>query len=492
MELVTGGSLQYLAQLQRESKPLEFDLALTVVRQIADALHYAHEHNMIHRDVKPENILLKPAGDSYQGMLTDFGLAKLTEGIGFTVTGKPLGTFTYMSPEQCRAEKGIDRRTDIYALGIVLYELTTGHLPFKPKNIMEALRMHTQMPVTPPRTYVSEYPAELEEIVLKCLAKDREQRYASAKALSNALWDYQLTLKEAYSTGAVADSDEQLATDAGADHAHAPSGVVPGDIEAEPPGDAAVEMPAVQSDAEDPATQDEPAVEVVAAAPQEVEQYATEPPPVEAESPAVEMELATDNVPPMEEPALQEVEQYATEPPPADEEAESPVVEMELAQLEGEQDASTDNVPMEEPAPEEMEQYACADEEAEASPVVEMELAQLEGEQDAATDNVPPMEEPAPQEVEQYATEPPPTDEEAEPPVVEMELAQLEEDLEGSTEDSPYADVEQMRTEPPRPPNPPTSVVPVDVEQMTTKSPPPPRRADHQIRAHVSRACRCR
>src|SRR5262249_54755608 len=150
-ELVSGGSLrEYLKTLYEARKFIEIREAITLTRQVSEALDFAHSNGMIHRDVKPDNILLKlvTSGSSedlpFRAVLTDFGLAKLAEGGVQSISDNPMGTLPYMSPEQAQVEK-LDGRTDLYALGIMLYELTTGRLPFMPRNIIEAIKMHTSV-----------------------------------------------------------------------------------------------------------------------------------------------------------------------------------------------------------------------------------------------------------------------------------------------------------------------------------------------------------
>ncbi|MCZ7545575.1 MAG: serine/threonine protein kinase [Anaerolineae bacterium] len=165
MELITGGSLRgYLQHLYEQQKYIELPEAVELTRQVAEALDYAHKQGMIHRDIKPDNVILKLATDGGQGLtkfravLTDFGLAKLAEGGVQSVSGQPMGTYPYMSPEQCLAED-LDARTDIYALGVMLYELAVGRLPYLPKTITEAIRMHTREPLPPPEKYRPGAPA---------------------------------------------------------------------------------------------------------------------------------------------------------------------------------------------------------------------------------------------------------------------------------------------------------------------------------------------
>lgn len=167
--------------------------SLALVAEVANALDYAHRRGVFHRDIKPGNIILRPlqAGETnkdglpFQPILTDFGLAKLAEGGMLSMTGMAMGTPAYMSPEQCEG-RPVDGRTDIYALGIVLFELITGRVPFDVKTLTEALRAHTQEP-PPPRSINTSIPSQVEEIVLKALAKSVDQRYASASQIEQAL-----------------------------------------------------------------------------------------------------------------------------------------------------------------------------------------------------------------------------------------------------------------------------------------------------------------
>lgn len=191
-ELVSGGSLRdYLKQLYEQRKFIEVSEALALTRQVADALGYAHQQGLVHRDVKPDNVLLKAASSSdeaiaFRAILTDFGLAKLAEGGVQSVVNNPTGTLPYMSPEQAMADK-LDGRTDLYALGVMLYELTTGRLPFLPQNLPEAIKMHTTVqPERPTAVRASLSPA-LEEVILKAMAKNPKDRYQSGAELAKAI-----------------------------------------------------------------------------------------------------------------------------------------------------------------------------------------------------------------------------------------------------------------------------------------------------------------
>jgi serine/threonine protein kinase len=195
MDFIPGQTLQtWLRRLAEEKKIVALTESLRIVRRVAWALHYAHEKGVLHRDIKPSNIMLKPtepavreAGDlPFHPVLTDFGLAKLAEGGVETQTGTTMGTPAYMSPEQCLGYEP-DRRSDIYSLGILLFELVTGRVPFEAKSLTEAIRMHTQDPPPPPRSINPALPLEVENVVLRTLAKRKEDRYATAREMADAL-----------------------------------------------------------------------------------------------------------------------------------------------------------------------------------------------------------------------------------------------------------------------------------------------------------------
>jgi len=200
MEYITGGSLrQYIKRLNEESRFIDYPEAIEITRQLANALEFAHRRGMIHRDIKPDNVLLKPDQDSgrlnYRPILTDFGLAKLTSSGEDSITDQqPIGTYPYMSPEQCLGDD-IDTRSDIYSLGVMLYELSAGRLPFNPKTIAEAARMHGREQVSPPSNYQSNFPADLEQIILKSLSKKAEDRFQTAGEMEKALLSLQKPLQ---------------------------------------------------------------------------------------------------------------------------------------------------------------------------------------------------------------------------------------------------------------------------------------------------------
>ena len=188
MELVDGGSLRQLLLTQKTAQAgLPLWTGIDLVRQIADGLALAHARGMVHRDIKPDNLLLSDTrGGNPVIKITDFGLVRLAESGVMTATGAVLGTAAYMSPEQCQGVE-LDGRSDLYSLGVVLYEVATGYVPFQAKTLSAAVYHHVQVAPPPPRTVRPDLPLELDQIILRCLAKRPEERYGSAAELSSAL-----------------------------------------------------------------------------------------------------------------------------------------------------------------------------------------------------------------------------------------------------------------------------------------------------------------
>jgi serine/threonine protein kinase len=172
MQYVTGGTLK-----QTRGQVYDTEQALKLIIPIANALSYAHQNGIIHRDIKPSNVLMT-AGD--WPLLADFGLAKMAENSGqLTGTGVGVGTPMYMSPEQGQGT-GVDHRTDIYSLGIMLYEMLTGDVPFKADTPMAIVIKHMTAPMPMPRQIKPDIPEELERIILKATAKNPNDRYQTA------------------------------------------------------------------------------------------------------------------------------------------------------------------------------------------------------------------------------------------------------------------------------------------------------------------------
>jgi len=181
MEYVGGGSLEQL--LQRRGGRLEVEEAIDIIIQLAEALDYAHNKNIIHRDIKPSNILLTEGGHP---KLTDFGIAKVVEATRMTVTGGIVGTVDYMAPEQAEG-RAIGPRTDIYSLGVLLYQMTTGRLPFKGETPSEVIQKHRFSLVEPPINYNPDMPENLSLVIEHMLEKDPSKRVASARQLIKVL-----------------------------------------------------------------------------------------------------------------------------------------------------------------------------------------------------------------------------------------------------------------------------------------------------------------
>jgi serine/threonine protein kinase len=165
-------------------KPFSLSDIEKIITQVGDALDYAHnEHDIIHRDIKPSNVLIGERGDC---MLTDFGIAKIMESsVEITRSGTILGTPAYMSPEQGAGQK-IDQRSDIYSLGVILYELCTGRVPFKAETPVAVIFKHVHDPLPPPSEYNPEIGVNVERIILKSLAKDPDDRFQAAEEMVEA------------------------------------------------------------------------------------------------------------------------------------------------------------------------------------------------------------------------------------------------------------------------------------------------------------------
>mgnify|MGYP001264933902 CR=1 FL=1 len=183
MELLPGGTLK-----DRMGKPFPYAEAARLVAQVAHALNYAHQrkHPILHRDVKPANILINEEGEL---VLTDFGIAKVlaeTEGNTLTGAGVGIGTPEYMAPEQGLG-KEVDGRADIYALGVVFYELITGRKPFTADTPMAVILKHVTDPLPRPKEFVPNLPDQVEQVLFKTLAKKPEDRYQSMQEFAAAM-----------------------------------------------------------------------------------------------------------------------------------------------------------------------------------------------------------------------------------------------------------------------------------------------------------------
>jgi serine/threonine protein kinase len=180
MPYLPGGTLK-----ERLKGPIPYREAVQMLIPIAQALIHAHQQGIIHRDIKPSNILITRTGEP---MLSDFGIAKILdteETRDLTSTGVGIGTPEYMAPEQGMGQA--DERADIYALGIVLYEMITGRIPFRADTPMAILLKKNQEPLPRPRQFAPNLPQAVENVLIKALARDPSQRYQSAQEFLNAL-----------------------------------------------------------------------------------------------------------------------------------------------------------------------------------------------------------------------------------------------------------------------------------------------------------------
>jgi hypothetical protein len=195
MEYVHGEDLDHIAAASEEQGvPISLDAALTLVAGLCAALHYAHERvgpdgrplHIVHRDVSPSNVLV-----SYDGAvkLVDFGIARAASHPG-TTQGGLKGKIAFMSPEQCVAKAQLDRRSDLYSVGAILYELTTGRPTFAGETEYQILSQIVNEDVPPPSSIVPDYPQELERIVLRALARDPDRRYSTGLELQSDVEDF--------------------------------------------------------------------------------------------------------------------------------------------------------------------------------------------------------------------------------------------------------------------------------------------------------------
>jgi eukaryotic-like serine/threonine-protein kinase len=186
MEYVEGTTLA--AHL--EGKAISWGDSLNYMDQVLAALSYAHKQNVIHRDIKPANMMLTPSGVI---KLMDFGIARSGSELGLTVTGTTLGSLAYMSPEQVKCEP-IDARSDLYSVGISLYEMVTGQKPFKGDSNFAIMQAQLQQIPRPPVELSAGLPPALNQIILMAMSKDPGQRFQSADAFRNALKSVATTL----------------------------------------------------------------------------------------------------------------------------------------------------------------------------------------------------------------------------------------------------------------------------------------------------------
>ncbi len=185
MPYINGGTLR--DELEREER-LPLEKVVLYLEQLAAALEIAHEHGVIHRDIKPANILVRREG---RLLLTDFGLVKIiSEGQSassrLTGVGVPLGTPDYMAPEQVMGGE-VDARADQYSLGVILYQMVTGTVPFKANMPMQVAMQHMQAPPPSPRALRPELPPAAEQVILRALAKRPDDRYKNVQEFASCV-----------------------------------------------------------------------------------------------------------------------------------------------------------------------------------------------------------------------------------------------------------------------------------------------------------------
>ena len=185
MGYVRGESLA--ARIDREA-PLDPETARTLIAQIADALEYAHRQGIVHRDIKPDNVLIDDTNG--RALLTDFGIARadrLIASTSLTQVGAVMGTPHYMSPEQATAEPNIDGRSDLYSVGVAAYQMLSGRLPFNGQSFRELLMQHVSATPVPLADVAPGVPADLADAVMRCLEKDPDKRIPDGRSLRDAV-----------------------------------------------------------------------------------------------------------------------------------------------------------------------------------------------------------------------------------------------------------------------------------------------------------------
>jgi len=198
MEYLPGMSL---AEMVERHGPLAPARGIYLLLQVCDALREAHQSGLVHRDIKPANIFVSQQGGVYDVVkVLDFGLVKPIAGdqsVHLTTDGMLAGSPLFMSPEQAVGDASTDARSDIYSLGASAYYVLTGQPPFRSDNVLKLVIAHTNEVPAPPSQHSGDIPPDLERVVLKCLAKDRSERFQSIIELQSALAAY----RAQYNTG---------------------------------------------------------------------------------------------------------------------------------------------------------------------------------------------------------------------------------------------------------------------------------------------------
>jgi len=189
MEFIPGQDLQSMIKM---TKQLSVETALSIAKQICEGLAEAHRLGVIHRDLKPGNVMIDREGNA---RILDFGIARSLKSRGMTESGHMIGTPEYMSPEQAQ-DTGVDQRSDIYSLGIILYEMVTGKVPFTGDTPISITIKHIEETPKSPKTLVPQIPDVLNQLIMKCLAKNKEYRHKNAGELRSELAEIEESLKD--------------------------------------------------------------------------------------------------------------------------------------------------------------------------------------------------------------------------------------------------------------------------------------------------------
>jgi hypothetical protein len=199
MEYVEGETLE---QTLRRRTRFSWEEVIDIGKQVASALQHAHVNGVIHRDLKPSNLMLDRATNTIK--LTDFGIAKDVDRTALTTEHKTIGTISYMSPEQCQGLRNLSGKSDLYSLGVVLYELVTGRKPFEAENAMDMFLMHVQGKFERPSRLIPEIPMWLDTLICQCMEKKPEHRPADANMVAQALEEVKekVASQESYGVGA--------------------------------------------------------------------------------------------------------------------------------------------------------------------------------------------------------------------------------------------------------------------------------------------------
>jgi|GEM_PF-922438 serine/threonine protein kinase len=185
-QFISGISLDQL--LYDLSRPLDISAIKSLLLPVLEAVVYAHQYKVQHLGIKPSNIVIESVGNTSHPYLTDFGISSfMAEGGARTSPGIVPGTLMYLSPEQCKALKSIDYRADIYALGVILYQMATGVVPFRAESAFEIMLAHVKEAPKPPKELNDAVSDTLQEIILKALAKDPQDRFVSVSELHEAI-----------------------------------------------------------------------------------------------------------------------------------------------------------------------------------------------------------------------------------------------------------------------------------------------------------------